>query len=176
MIGKRGEEEGMSKNTGPLGGVEFDLLEVVPWWRWHPIERSQAGIQKQIVSGKKIAVVRALTPRHVINKQFQGTPEIRDQHWIETWIGFFVFGEVFGLLHLQPVGEKIVQLSAAPGIVHHAGGVGLELFRSLEFTPLGGICQGLVRQGIPKSQGEPGGGGGIVRFMPGFRIEKARRF
>ena len=145
----------MGEDAGALGGVELHRLELVALRPGHAVELGEPFVEEEIVGLEKLAVVGAIAPDHVLDEFLQRFPQVGQDRLVEIRIGLLVLAHVLGLLDGQPLVEELPEFGARPWVLHHPRGLQPNLVGRADLALGRGFAQGLVRQRIPKSQGQP---------------------
>ena len=146
LIGEGGEQVRMGHHARALSGIERHLHKIIVRVGLHAIESGQAVVQIQVIAQQQRAVIRRSIPHRILQEQIQRRAQVGDDFGSESGIKFSVLGEVFQVIHLQPVMEEILHLGSRARIGQHAAGLPGDLLRGVEGSLSSQLPQIGVRQ------------------------------
>ena len=101
---------------------------------------------------EQLAVIARAGPHRFIEEQPQRLAQVGHDALVEFRECLRVFIDGLGLVQLQPVMKKMLQLRACARVAQHAIGLRADVLRRTQIAVLNGDLKGAIRHRIPKQQ------------------------
>ena len=119
LVREFGQQIWMSDYTGALLRIELHLHEIVGAIRVHPVEARQPVVHIHVVSQQQVAIIGRSVPNHVVQKQVQRRAQIRNDFRCEAGVKIVILRQIFDVIYLQPMVQKLLHLRMRPRIGQH---------------------------------------------------------